>query len=48
MAKNLPKAMPASGTFKYDIGTGKRDTDATRKVKGKGDLRAQKGMNAGK
>ena len=48
MAKNLPKAMPVSGSFKYDIGTGKRDADATRKIKSKGDLRGLPGKNAGK
>ena len=48
MAQNLPKAAPVSGSFKYDIGTGKRDADATKRIKGKGDLRAQKGNNNGK
>lgn len=48
MANNLPKAMPVTGSFKYDNGTGKRDANATRKIKGKGDLRAQKGNNNGK
>jgi len=48
MAKNLPKTMPVSGSFKYDNGTGKKDADVTKKIKGKGDLRAQKGNNSGK
>lgn len=47
MAKNLPKAMPCSATFVYNIGTGKRQADATKKVKGKGDLRGMKGKNNG-
>jgi hypothetical protein len=48
MAKNLPKRMPVKGSFVYDIGTGERSQPATKVIKGKGDLRAQKGKNAGR
>jgi hypothetical protein len=48
MANNLSKPMPVSASFKFDNGTGKRDADATTKIKGKGDLRAQKGNNSGR
>lgn len=48
MAQNLPKSVPNTASFKYDLGTGKKDADATKRIKGKGDLRAQKGNNNGK
>ncbi|OPX93991.1 MAG: hypothetical protein A4E53_00154 [Pelotomaculum sp. PtaB.Bin104] len=47
MAKNLPKPMPASATFTYDLGTGKKQPDVTKKIKG-GDLRAKPGQNNGR
>lgn len=47
MAKNLPKAMPCSGTFVYDNGTGKKQADVTKVIKG-GDLRSKKGQNNGR
>jgi len=46
--KNLPKPMPASATFKYDIGTGAKQPDVTKKIKGQGDLRAKSGKNNGR
>lgn len=45
--RGLPKKMPVKATFVYNIGTGERSQSATRKIKG-GDLRARKGLNAGR
>lgn len=47
MAKNLPQKMPASATFIFDNGTGKKQADVTKVIKG-GDLRSRKGNNNGR
>lgn len=47
MAKNLPKPMPCSASFQYNLGTGSKQPDQTKVIKG-GDLRAKKGLNNGK
>lgn len=47
MAKNLQKPMPNKGSFIYGAAKGGKDTSATKVIKG-GDLRAKKGLNAGK
>jgi hypothetical protein len=45
-SKNLEKAMPCTSSFSYGS-AGKTEKSATKVIKG-GDLRARKGLNAGK
>ena len=46
MAKNLDKAMPCTASFQYGR-SGRTEKSATNVIKGQGDLRAKKGLNAG-
>lgn len=45
--KNLSKPMPCSATFKFSNGTGKKQPDVTKKIRG-GDLRSKPGQNNGR